>query len=112
MNDAAGTTENGETPDTESTEVAVCMGSSCFSRGNRHNVKVIKEHIERFGLSGRVVLKGHHCEGLCKYGPNITVNGKVFHAVDVSSAGLLLEQNLKTTGTKTQDEQPIADHFH
>lgn len=79
----------------EVAELAICMGSSCFSRGNKHNIKVIQEFIDRHGLCGRVTLKGHLCEGLCKDGPNITLNGEVHHSLDPASINVLLEQNIK-----------------
>lgn len=79
----------------EPVELAICMGSSCFSRGNKHNIKVIKSYIERHGICDKVVLKGHLCEGLCKDGPNVTVNGEVLHAVDTLSVPVLLDQHVK-----------------
>ncbi|HOI93872.1 MAG TPA: (2Fe-2S) ferredoxin domain-containing protein [Syntrophobacter fumaroxidans] len=79
----------------ETAELAICMGSSCFSRGNKHNIKIIKEYIDRHGLCGRVALKGHLCEGLCKDGPNITLNGEVFHSIDSASINVLLEENIR-----------------
>lgn len=76
-------------------ELAICMGSSCFSRGNKNNIKVIKAYIARHGVCDKVVLKGHLCEGLCKEGPNITIEGEVFHAVDGTTLPALLDQHLK-----------------
>ncbi|HOV86983.1 MAG TPA: (2Fe-2S) ferredoxin domain-containing protein [Syntrophobacteraceae bacterium] len=76
-------------------ELAICMGSSCFSRGNKRNIKLIKEYIERHGLCGKVVMKGHLCEGLCKDGPNLTVDGQVFNCVDSATILALLDQHLK-----------------
>ncbi len=79
----------------EPVEVAVCMGSSCFSRGNKNNIKVIKDFIERHGLCDKVKLKGHLCEGLCKDGPNVSLDGQVFHCIDAVSISVLLEQEVK-----------------
>jgi len=76
-------------------ELAICMGSSCFSRGNKRNIKLIKEYIERHGLCGKVVMKGHLCEGLCKDGPNLTVDGQVFNCVDSATILALLDQHVK-----------------
>jgi NADH:ubiquinone oxidoreductase subunit E len=77
-------------------ELAVCMGSSCFSRGNKRNIKHIKEYIQHHGLCGRVALKGHLCEGLCKDGPNVTLDGQVFNCIDADSISGLFEQHAKT----------------
>jgi len=48
------------------------MGSSCFSRGNNHNIEVIQEHLGAQTLPEGVELTGHLCEGHCKEGPNVT----------------------------------------
>jgi NADH:ubiquinone oxidoreductase subunit E len=35
-------------------------------------------------------LSGHLCEGQCKSGPNVTINGKMYHEVDpIVIVGLL-----------------------
>ena len=76
-------------------ELAICMGSSCFSRGNKENITRIREYIDVHGLCGRVLLKGHLCEGLCKDGPNITVDGDVFNLSSSGSLEFILDDHLK-----------------
>lgn len=73
-------------------DLAICMGSSCFSRGNKHNIKVIKAYIDRHGVCDKVELKGHLCEGLCEDGPNISLDGEIFHGVDTASIPILLDK--------------------
>jgi hypothetical protein len=34
----------------EPIELAICMGSSCFSRGNKKNIVLIREYIDLHGL--------------------------------------------------------------
>ncbi|MCX6891653.1 MAG: (2Fe-2S) ferredoxin domain-containing protein [Verrucomicrobiota bacterium] len=62
--------------------IMICMGSSCFSRGNNRNIEVIQEHLAAQPLPAGVELTGHLCEGHCKAGPNVTINGKMYHEVD------------------------------
>ncbi len=69
-------------------EMSVCMGSSCFARGNRAIVLALQEAVAREGLGGRVRLCGTRCAGHCRRGPNITVDGVVHHEVD---AGTVLD---------------------
>ncbi len=78
-----------------STELAICMGSSCFSRGNKRNIKLIQEYIDRQGLTGKVSLKGHLCEGLCKEGPNITVDGQVYNLIEPAAMTAFLDDHIK-----------------
>lgn len=62
--------------------ITICMGSSCFSRGNNRNIEVIQDYLNSGNLPPQVELTGHLCEGHCKVGPNVTVNGKMYHEVD------------------------------
>ena len=79
----------------EPTELVICMGSSCFSRGNKRNIRLIQDYIDVHGLCGKVKMKGHLCEGLCKDGPNITIDERVFSQVEPDALELFLEDNLK-----------------
>jgi NADH:ubiquinone oxidoreductase subunit E len=85
-------------------ELAICMGSSCFSRGNKRNIELIKEYIKRFGLCDKLVLKGHLCEGLCNEGPNICLEKQVHHSVDATSISTLLDSYIKKEGIERKDE--------
>jgi NADH:ubiquinone oxidoreductase subunit E len=58
------------------------MGSSCFSRGNGRNIEVVKDYLKGQSLPPTVELTGHLCEGHCTAGPNVTINGKMYHEVD------------------------------
>jgi NADH:ubiquinone oxidoreductase subunit E len=69
------------------------MGSSCFSRGNAENLRVIRDYLERHGLSATVRPTGHLCEGMCSEGPNLIVNGSVYHGVDAARMTALLDQH-------------------
>ena len=63
-------------------QITICMGSSCFSRGNNRNIEVIQNYLATHELPPKVELVGHLCQGHCKSGPNITINGKMYHEVD------------------------------
>jgi NADH:ubiquinone oxidoreductase subunit E len=69
-------------PDIESANITICMGSSCFSRGNNRNIEVIQGYLGARSLPPGVELKGHLCQGHCKSGPNVSINGKWYHEVD------------------------------
>ena len=67
--------------------ITVCMGSSCFSRGNSKNTQIIQNFIEEYNLSDSVQVRGCLCEGECKHGPNIRIDDKLFP--NVYSEGLI-----------------------
>lgn len=56
-------------------EIVVCMGSSCFARGNAQNLELIENYIKENNLNAKIELSGSRCEGKCAEGPNIIVNG-------------------------------------
>ncbi|MGA2937453.1 MAG: (2Fe-2S) ferredoxin domain-containing protein [Syntrophobacteraceae bacterium] len=80
----------------EPIELAICMGSSCFSRGNKNNIALIRDYIKRHGLCGKVLLKGHLCEGLCKDGPNLTADGDIFSLLNSDNLEFILDEHLKS----------------
>ena len=81
------------------TNIEICMGSSCFSRGNNRNIEVIQDYLALQKLPPGVELKGHLCQGHCKSGPNVTINGKMYHEVDpIVIIGLMNHFTMKGKG--------------
>lgn len=70
--------------------VVICMGSSCFSRGNNRNIEAIQQYLAERGAAGRVKLAGHLCENQCRQGPNVVIDGQATAEADpVTVVGLL-----------------------
>ncbi len=61
-----------------SIKIVICMGSSCFARGNEKNLKVIEQFLKDNNLKDEVELAGSCCEGNCAEGPNIIIDGKTY----------------------------------
>lgn len=78
----------------ERTVLTVCLGSSCFTRGNDGNLPRIQEWLRAKGLEGRVHLKGSRCEGKCQQGPNLKINETIVHGVEAEGLDALLEKLL------------------
>lgn len=55
--------------------ITVCMGSSCFARGNAEILAMIEEVLHQKKKEDRVDLRGSRCEGKCAMGPHIKING-------------------------------------
>lgn len=75
-------------------KIVVCMGSSCFSRGNGSVAASVTSFIKEHGLEGKVEMSGCLCRGLCKDGPNIEVNGKVYGNVNEDNIEEILSKGL------------------
>lgn len=79
-------------------KITICMGSSCFSRGNNRNIEVIQDYLQTHSLPPTVALNGHLCQDHCKSGPNLTINDKMYHAVDPIVIIGLLQHFVPTEG--------------
>lgn len=73
-------------------EISICMGSSCFSRGNNKNLEVIEKFIKDNELEDVVEIKGNRCQEACAQGPNVSVNGKLYSTLDEGSTLDLLTE--------------------
>ena len=76
----------------EPVEIVVCLGSSCFARGNSEHLATIKAYIEAHNLNATVRLAGRLCQDFCKQGPNISIGGELQHQVTPAGLRVLLQQ--------------------
>ncbi len=74
--------------------VTICMGSSCFCRGNEENLKIIEEYIEEKGIGAEVKLIGKRCEQLCDKGPVIYIDDTLYTQVDKTKLLDILNKDL------------------
>jgi NADH:ubiquinone oxidoreductase subunit E len=75
-------------------EMVICLGSSCFSRGNREVVRFIKEYLKKNHLDDKVIFRGTRCFGNCSDGPNLLIDGKIINGVTTELAEKILEEYL------------------
>lgn len=82
--------EKGAGPETLKPKIVICIGSSCFSRGNSKNVDVAEKFMKERGIVDEIDIdiSGGLCAGKCSDGPNVIVNGQIFNHVD---AGVMLD---------------------
>jgi NADH:ubiquinone oxidoreductase subunit E len=77
-------------------EIKICMGSSCFSRGNRTTLQVIQQYLKDHHMERDVILKGHHCFGDCSTGPVVKIGSRVYEQVTGDSILEILETEFGT----------------
>jgi NADH:ubiquinone oxidoreductase subunit E len=75
-------------------EIKICMGSSCFSRGNRQTLQVIQQYLKEHHLERDVILKGNHCFGECNDGPLVKIGSTIYDQVTSDSILDILEKEL------------------
>ncbi|MFW5757175.1 MAG: (2Fe-2S) ferredoxin domain-containing protein [Bacteroidota bacterium] len=78
-----------------SNTIVICMGSSCFSRGNKYTLKRIQNYLKEKELEDRVTLRGAHCLGKCDKGPALIVNDEEIFHVDPEKITELLDEKLR-----------------
>jgi len=78
------------------TEMHICLGSSCFSRGNKDVVMFIKDYLKRNHLDDRVIFKGARCMGHCINGPNLQINDSLKEGVTVARIEKILEEEFES----------------
>lgn len=78
----------------EKIEIEICLGSSCFSRGNKDLVRIIQDYVAKLSPGIRVSVRGTRCTGHCSNGPNIVINGKIIEGVSISDVEDILSREL------------------
>lgn len=76
-----------------SSTIKVCMGSSCFARGNAKNLKLIQKFLEENHLDAAVELTGLRCCDNCSKGPNIAIDNEEFNNIDQGTLLDILEKH-------------------
>lgn len=73
-------------------EIKICMGSSCFARGNDVNLEYIEKFIKDNNLDAKLELFGARCENLCSEGPSIVINQKRYTQMNPEKLKPILEE--------------------
>jgi NADH:ubiquinone oxidoreductase subunit E len=68
--------------DIDTADVVVCLGSSCFARGNAQNLAVVEDYLLNHGMQNSVRVTGCLCQDECKRGPNLIVRGEHLHEMN------------------------------
>ncbi len=80
--------------------VELCLGSSCFARGNSQTLQALEAYLKEENLSDRVELVGHLCLGNCAKGPNLRIGSETYSGLDTASVLELVKTELHTKGGK------------
>ncbi len=81
-------------PDSKTVHIQICMGSSCFARGNNRTLQALREYVQTRGLEGAVDIRGLLCGSACSQGPNMVIDGVPYRAVEPGSVEEVLDHHL------------------
>lgn len=73
-------------------KIQVCLGSSCFSRGNRSNLEAIRKYIGDNGLDTVITLTGCLCQDKCGHGPVVIIDQNTYEDVNLSRLDKILKE--------------------
>jgi NADH:ubiquinone oxidoreductase subunit E len=74
-------------------KLIICLGSSCYSRGNQDTLEAIKSYLNQHKLKDRVDFRGHLCSGDCANGPIMRFNDKKYEHIDAVKAIKILDRH-------------------
>jgi NADH:ubiquinone oxidoreductase subunit E len=75
--------------------IQICLGSSCFSRGNEDVLEFIKEYLRKNNLKEVTEFRGHLCSGQCKSGPNLIIDGQDYHDLKNETIEKILDSHFR-----------------
>jgi NADH:ubiquinone oxidoreductase subunit E len=75
--------------------VELCMGSSCFARGNSQTLAALESYLQESGSADYVDLIGHLCMGDCSKGPNIRIGDTTYQGLPADEVVQLVVHELK-----------------
>ena len=73
-------------------EVVICLGSSCFARGNKQLVKIVSDYLRDRNLLNEVRFHGERCFGLCAIGPSLKLDGVIKERLNEESVIEILDE--------------------
>lgn len=71
--------------------ITICMGSSCYARGNAYNVEAIQTWLRNHRMDAHIDLGGTLCEGRCREGPILKIGSAIYTKVNSASVSDILE---------------------
>ncbi len=73
-------------------QIRICLGSSCYSRGNNIHLEVIRKYITENQLEAEISFSGYLCEELCSSGPILRIDDKIYTEVTLSGLYRILQE--------------------
>lgn len=75
-------------------KVELCMGSSCFARGNSKILSSLEQFVEEKNQSENIEIIGHLCMNNCASGPVVRINGSEYLSSNANEILEIIESQL------------------
>lgn len=73
-------------------DIQICLGSSCFSRGNKVLVRIIEQYLNENNLRHLVHFHGAHCFSNCDKGPLMSIDGREYQQLNEEKIIIILNE--------------------
>lgn len=83
-------------------KITICMGSSCFAHGNQIILEQVQKFLAENKFDSEVELTGSLCQGRCKDGPTMMIDGKVFTRLNTEKALKVLKDAFTSAGKNNE----------
>ncbi len=80
----------------EKRNLTICLGSSCFARGNKEIVHLIRKFLDAHALNQTVDFRGKHCFGHCEHGPSLRIDQRRIEHISRNNIEEILKQEFLT----------------
>ena len=77
------------------TEITICLGSSCFSRGNGKTLKIIENYLKNNNIRSEIFFHGELCTGNCEKGPIMKIDETLYEGVTPDNVTDILDEYFK-----------------
>lgn len=74
--------------------ICVCVGSSCHLKGSYNIINLMKENLEKNGLTDKVNLSAAFCLGKCTNGVSIKVEDNIITGVNPDNFDQIFKENV------------------
>lgn len=75
--------------------IRICLGSSCYSRGNAENLQIIKNYLDAKQLEDIIDFRGHLCNEKCNKGPVVQIDQKEYENVTPDNIPFILKTHFE-----------------
>ncbi len=81
--------------DNDKTEIVICLGSSCFSRGNKKSLLLIDKFLKENNLEDKYFFRGSRCFNICEKGPVLKIGDTLYEGVNPEDVEGILKRSLR-----------------
>ena len=74
--------------------ICVCVGSSCHLKGSYNIINLMKENLEKHGLTDQVNLSAAFCLGKCTQGVSIKIDDEIVTGLNPDTFDSIFEEKV------------------